>query len=808
MKKIVFCVIFFGLLLSAQITIAGAPAGNFWFQFFTQTQTGADSSGDGGTGVASDLNYYYVGQSINFSGDVNIDATQPSNGADLIVGYDKNILSASALTSLSAYQNWVGLSVDNGMGKFTLSGYNNPGTYYTGQRSFANITMSMSRPSSFNYGPTSTVLNINYVAGQTTESNIARNGADFMDSKEDFNMIVWADTKKPFGLSPLPTNGAAMVAVENNYTFIVHDSKNGEGDNSGVGTGFTAPPTGRNIDIFNGSSTSSYTGVTANALSGIFQTVCNATVDPASPLAIAGDNRNWDYDTNYTVEVGGYTDRASATQNQLGDANGPNVMDDKIWAFTTEPDTIPPSAQAINPIAGQSNVGVATNITIDLLDKKSANVSGVGVSSSTCKFTVSSPSWGGPTVYTFSSAQLNFSAIPYGFRYVINPASDFAQNELVTVNVSECKDLVDNMMDPYIYTFFTTDADPPYVATTTPIGDQTAATSTDVMIVLKDDGVGVNLGSTVIYINGVYYTNSGGGGSVSSLGVNMSSKIFFTTSTDFNPFMAATTSGYIFTIPGDYNAGEAVDVVVYSKDTSNNIMVNYSFSFVTEGGSCTLGSTYCGIGSIWDNLLLKCTANVGSIFCGSNSSWNGSLCIGSGGGGGGGGGSSAPTALSINETNESVIQIDASSILVSWYSSIAGTSRVVYGLSSVPVLGLSPNYGYDHSNTEVDNKSAYHAVRIDGLTAGKLYYFRPVTMAGNVEVVGKELLMAPKFATAVVKTVCEKVSVVKPATVIKTTSAPKPKARTLNILDISSANKNLNMSGTAKPKVKLKVLIY
>lgn len=809
MRKYFFAIIIFGgLLLAFKPALAGAPAGSYWFQLFTGTQTGSDNTGDGGTGLPADLNYYYVGQSITFRSDVYISAGQPSNGADLIVGYDKNILSGSGLTALAAYQNWTGQAINNGTGEFTISGYNNAGVYYTGQRQYNNITFSMLRPSVASYGSTPTTLNIDFTPGRTTDTNINRNGVDYMDSEEDFNLIVWADTKKPFGLNPNPANGSAAVPVESSYLFDVRDSKNGEGDNSGVGTGFAAPPAGRNIQIFDGSATTSYTGATANALSGTFQTICNATVDPASPLGIGGDMRNWQYNTAYRVAVSGYTDRASASQNQLGDANGPNVMDPKIWTFTTEADTIAPAAAANTPSAGAVNVAITTQVVVDVTDKKSANVSGVGVNPSTCVIRIDPPSWGGAVDLTESSSGVVTSSIPYGVRYTITPSATFSQNEVVSVNVNSCADWAGNMMVSYPYSFTTVDANPPYVVTTSPANDSLISASQNIGFTLLDDGVGVDLSKVVVLINGRYFTSGGGSGSISQMGTNVPVKISFSSSTDFTPYVTTNvvTSGteYIFSIPGAYNAGEAVPVIIYARDTSNNIMERYVFDLVVEGGSCQAGSSYCG----------------------ANTSWSGSLCVGTGGGGGGGGcgggggGGGGTTAFSINSSNAFVSQINETSVLVTWYSTLPASGRVVYGTSAQDVPGPQPDYGYSLTSNESSDNSTYHSAIISGLKAGTLYYFRPVSKEGGREVLGPELKMAPLFASLPgEKVVCQSTVVEKP--VVKTAEKKvtaninqkpvkviKSQREQINVLNVNKTDKYIKLNGTAAPRAKIKIIIY
>jgi len=833
LKYLILFSLIFTAALMAKPVFAGAPSGSFWFQFFTQTQTGSDNTGDGGTGNPADYNYYYVGQSVNLRADVGIGAGHPSNGADLIVNYDKNITTASSLTSLSAYQYWTGSSVDNGTGKYTLSGYNDAGVYYSGQRQYNNITYTMVRPSAVNYGLTSTLLNIDFTLGVTTDSNIARDGTDYMDSKEDFNMLVWADTKQPYGLNPSPASGVTGVAVDSNYTFDVRDSKNGEGDNSGVGTGFSTSVVGRNIDIFDGSATTSYTGSASYGYSGIWQTLCSASVDPASPLSIPGDARNWKYNTNYTVAVSGFKDQASAAQNQLGDANGPNFMSTKTWTFTTESDTTAPTVQLRNPAAGATGVSASTNVYVEIVDKKSASVSGVGVNASTCSINVSSPSF--PlTTYTSASPEVTVTPISYGYSFSINPSVDFAQNEIISVAVYNCQDLAGNTMTTDNYTFRTSDTAAPYISTTTPANDASAAATSHVLFTIKDDGVGVDLTKTVVYINGQYYTDDGTGGSINTIISKIPVKITFASSTNFTGSYSAVTGGYSFDIaPGaSFTAGETVPVIIYSQDASGNIMERYVYAFSIQGASCVAGSTYCGTNATWDGAM--CNGTAGSAFCGSNTSWSGSLCVGTGGGSSSGGGGGGTTIFAINSANAFVSQVNETSVLVTWYSSLPASGRVVWDTSAVGDLGSQPNYGYSQSTAETDNASIYHSVLITGLKAGNLYYFRPISQAaGYAELLGPELKMAPVFATTVsVNQSCVVNPTSKPApssAPAKNNNPPAPviqqpttpavpsvpavvpssgTTQDINILNINSFDSQINLNGTATPNADLTIIVY
>jgi hypothetical protein len=480
-----------------------------------------------------------------------------------------------------------------------------------------------------------------------------------------------------------------------------------------VGTGVnTSEPPGT-LTFNDGGGAVSYTAYDSFACSGIWGTnLCNVTVNPPSPLAIAGDARNFAYNTTYTVQVGGFQDRASATQNQLGDANGPNTMDTKTWTFTTEADTVAPQVQSETPSRGSTGADVATDLTVEIVDKKvyPGNISGTGVDSTTCRFNVTSPSF---TLTTFQEGdpEVTVTAIDYGFRFVIDPASDFAQSETVTVTAYDCEDLAANVMVTDTWTFTTADGAAPYVDQAVPADDDVVDNDAVAVFHIKDNGSGVDLDEVVIYVNGVYYTNGGGAGQVTVTGT----RITFADSLDFNggnyagdtTSVTGTVADYTFTIDPeiDFADGEPIPVIIYAKDASGNAMERVVYAFATEtpggGGVCPAG-------------------------------------------GGAGGGTIFPE---INQSTVKVVQIDDDSVLVAWNTNLLGTTQVFYDLVGHDDLTVPPLYGYEQASPLDEDQSYYHSVVIDGLVAGNLYYFRPVSLMQGRTVFGPELAMAPRFST-------------------------------------------------------------
>lgn len=734
--KLLAILFIFSFVFVVVSVMAASPTGNDNFELTASPFTGGDNTGDGGTGAMSDLNYYYVGQNFTANMRITAGSASGSNGADLWIDYSTTNITASSLTTGSFYGNWTGQSISGG--RIKSSAYNNPGNYSSGSGGFGTVNFEMIRPTAAAYGtgaPETLDINVG-VIGATTESNISYDGSDILDDEEDFQLHIWADTIKPYALNPLPADTVTGVAVEDNYVFDLRDSKNGEGDDVGVGTGVNTATTPGILTFNDGGGSIDYTSYDAYACSGVWgNNLCITTINPPSPLGIAGDSRNWKYSTTYTVDISGYQDRASAAQDQLGDTNGPNIMDAKSWTFSTEPDTVRPRVTSETPTRGSVGATIDTNVTVEVTDRKTypGGPSGTGLNSSTCDITVSSATFPS-TTFEEGDAGVTVTAINYGYRYVIDPASDFGQNEVVSVSVFNCQDVAvtPNTMTTDNYTFTTSDTDEPYVDTLSPDDNTVINVDGTISFHLKDDGVGVVLSDTVVYVNGVYYTDGGGAGSVTTNGT----KITYASSLDFNggnyvgdtTSLAGTTADFTFIIDPEvsFAAGEVVPYIVYARDISNNLMERKVVGLVATGASCGGGDIYCGADTTWSGALCEGTG--------------GGACPSSGGGGGSGGGSIIATI-----SNQTVTQIDEQSVIVSWFSNLKGDSRVVYSETSPDEYGKAPMYGYTNSVEDLNDEITYHAMIIDGLEVGKVYYFRPVSKTSRGYARGEELMMSPMY---------------------------------------------------------------
>ncbi len=107
-----------------------------------------------------------------------------------------------------------------------------------------------------------------------------------------------------------------------------------------------------------------------------------------------------------------------------------------------------------------------------------------------------------------------------------------------------------------------------------------------------------------------------------------------------------------------------------------------------------------------------------------------------GGTGGGGGGGWLPPGLTIQ--NETEIAVTQTSVTITWLTSYAATSQVIYALGSenhtlnlTDTTNTPPKYGYAHTTPESDisPKVINHSVAIYGLNPATTYYYRAVSHA-------------------------------------------------------------------------------
>lgn len=108
-------------------------------------------------------------------------------------------------------------------------------------------------------------------------------------------------------------------------------------------------------------------------------------------------------------------------------------------------------------------------------------------------------------------------------------------------------------------------------------------------------------------------------------------------------------------------------------------------------------------------------------------------------GGGGGGGGGVP---SLYIHTEQVASSTDTSAVITWFTNLPATSRVVYDIVSHAIAGALPNFDYAQTTAEDPTFSTFHSMAVSGLTPGTPYYFRPVSSDVSNTVIGVQLAIS------------------------------------------------------------------
>ena len=438
---------------------------------------------------------------------------------------------------------------------------------------------------------------------------------------------------------------------------------------------------------------------------------CNVTVDTAS----GADTRRWEYSTAYSGTIRDFVDRASSNQNQLGDTNGPNSMDPVSFSFTTEDDDVPPLVTATTPARNATNVSGSTLINITVEDKKAhpGTVSGTGLVTNSC--VIETAALAGGQTYIESDTDVSVTTTTFGATFGITPRAAFQDGEQVTVTVRDCVDNAGNVMMTDVFTFTIGDTSGPYVTNVSFVDDAEIGTADSISFDILDDVDGVDLSSLVIFLNGNYYTHTGGAGNVTL----QDTRISFADSLALNAANYSGDTTSISGIPQSYSivldpenafaAPEAIPLIIYARDLAGNVMEREVYAAIT-GVTLT-----CGEGTIEDN----------------------GTCISDGTGttetssGGGGGGGSSGGSIAQRITNVQYQSLSDNALFITWDSRLADTGYVVYD-----TVRHDDDDDYALRSAETDNGRS-HGVVLENLLTNTPYYFR-VVMGSFTETVSEE----------------------------------------------------------------------
>lgn len=241
----------------------------------------------------------------------------------------------------------------------------------------------------------------------------------------------------------------------------------------------------------------------------------------------------------------------------------PNLLSTS-YSFRTVDESAPyidPATQ--DPPAGSVDAPIDTDITIDILD------TGAGVDAATVWIKVN-----GAYAWLSGAPQTGFSVtkttITGGYRYVIDPDSNFNSYQVITVDV-HASDLSSpaNTLNT-TYTFRTEDVESPYISYRHPTqGDTDVPVWHEVNITVVDTGSGVDASTVVITVAGVVAWS----GDTYQPGFEGSTK--------------TTVSGgfaYVIQHVTPFLVSTAVTVEIVCDDISGNTL-DTSYSFDTETGA-------------------------------------------------------------------------------------------------------------------------------------------------------------------------------------------------------------------------------
>ncbi|OGY31518.1 MAG: hypothetical protein A3C02_00750 [Candidatus Andersenbacteria bacterium RIFCSPHIGHO2_02_FULL_45_11] len=287
-----------------------------------------------------------------------------------------------------------------------------------------------------------------------------------------------------------------------------------------------------------------------------------------------------------------------------------------------------------------------------------------------------------------------------------------------TVSV-KATDNAGNESTPVVSTQVVIDTTAPLItlAGSTPVTVEFGTTYTDAGATASDDVDG-NITANIVTVNPVN-TNAVGAytvtHNVNDAAGNSATQV--TRTVNVVDTIAPTTP--VANIPsGDYLVDQSVTI---SSTDANAFTIYYTLDGSTPTSASTL---YTGPVTIDHSLTLKAIAIDGA----SNAS----------------GIMTEVYAIAPVVSEQSIIAITTSNPSqerrIDWTTDDPSTSRVVFGTTSVPVLGSGPNYGYTNSSDLLDvapNKVTNHSVLISGLNSNTTYFYRVIS-AGSPESVSNE----------------------------------------------------------------------
>jgi len=220
-----------------------------------------------------------------------------------------------------------------------------------------------------------------------------------------------------------------------------------------------------------------------------------------------------------------------------------------IFSYLLFADSVPPYVEPLYPTAGSTGIPVDSDVTFYIYDEvDGVDINSVGVNID-------------GVTYTNDSNSFFYSGTPFDYIVTINPPMNFLFDDPINIQIVAA-DLENpaNVMPTYSYTFQTIeDMQPPYVGGLDPEANAVnVPQETDIEFIVYDSGIGVNLTSVIVEIQGVTYTHNNGA--------------FYYTGN-------ANAYHIVIDVPVNFELAEIVNVAIDASDLNGISMATFEYFF-------------------------------------------------------------------------------------------------------------------------------------------------------------------------------------------------------------------------------------
>jgi hypothetical protein len=224
-----------------------------------------------------------------------------------------------------------------------------------------------------------------------------------------------------------------------------------------------------------------------------------------------------------------------------------------IFSFFLFADSVSPYVTPLYPLAGSNGIPVDSDVTFRIFD----DIDGVDIQSVEVDIN--------GITYTSNNSSFFYSGTIFSYIITINPPMDFQFDDLINIQIDASDlEVPANVMQTYSYSFQTIeDMQPPYIGGLDPEpGAVNIPQETDIGFTIYDSGIGVNLTSIVVVIQGVSYTHN--------------DELFY--------YYGNTNEYHILiNVPINFELAEIVEVSIDASDLNGISMATFEYSFEIIG---------------------------------------------------------------------------------------------------------------------------------------------------------------------------------------------------------------------------------